>query len=35
MKRDGRKLDHKMLEEMRILAVERMKEGEHPAEVAA
>jgi hypothetical protein len=35
MKRDGRKLDPKTLEEMRILAVRRMKEGEHPARVAA
>lgn len=35
MKRDGRKLAHNTLEEMRIMAVQRMKEGEHPAEVAA
>lgn len=35
MKRDGRKLDHKTLEEMRMLAVKRMAEGEHPEEVAA
>jgi transposase len=35
MKRDGRKLDHKTLEEMRLLAVKRMKEGEHPEEVAS
>jgi transposase len=35
MERDGRKLDHKTLEEMRILAVKRMKEGEHPVKVAA
>lgn len=35
MKRDGRKLAHNTLEEMRILAVQRMKEGEHPDAVAA
>lgn len=35
MKRDGRKLAHNTLEEMRIMAVQRMKEGEHPAQVAA
>jgi transposase len=35
MKRDGRSLAHNTLEEMRILAVQRMAEGEHPNEVAA
>ena len=35
MKRDGRKLAHNTLEEMRVLAVQRMSEGEHPADVAA
>jgi transposase len=35
MKRDGRRLAHNTLEEMRVLAVGRMKEGEHPAQVAA
>ena len=35
MKRDGRSLAHNTLEEMRILAVQRMVEGEHPDDVAA
>ena len=35
MKRDGRTLAHNTLEEMRILAVQRMAEGEHPGDVAA
>lgn len=35
MKRDGRTLAHNTLEEMRVLAVRRMSEGEHPADVAA
>lgn len=35
MKRDGRKLLHETLEEMRMLAVQRMAKGERPAEVAA
>lgn len=35
MKRDGRTLGHDTLEEMRVLAVQRMKEGERPADVAA
>jgi transposase len=35
MKRDGRALAHNTLEEMRILAVRRMAEGEHPNDVAA
>jgi transposase len=33
MKRDGRKLDHATLEEFRLLAVRRVKEGEKPADV--
>ena len=28
MKRDGRKLDHKTLEEIRLMAIERVREGE-------
>lgn len=35
MKRDGRTLGHDTLEEMRVLAVQRMSEGERPADVAA
>jgi transposase len=35
MKRDGRTLAHNTLEEMRLLAVQRMAEGAHPDEVAA
>jgi len=35
MKRDGRSLAHNTLEEMRILAVQRMAGGEHPNDVAA
>lgn len=35
MKRDGRTLAHNTLEEMRVLAVQRMSEGEHPDAVAA
>ena len=35
MKRDGRKLAHSTLEEMRVLAVQRMNEGEHPDDVSA
>ncbi|MGY2490717.1 IS630 family transposase [Cupriavidus sp. CP313] len=35
MKRDGRTLAHNTLEEMRILAVQRMAEGDHPDDVAA
>lgn len=34
MKRDGRKLAHNTLQEMRILAVQRMNEGETPPAVA-
>ena len=33
MKRDGRKLDHKTLEEIRLMAVERVREGEDPSVV--
>ncbi len=35
MKRDGRTLAHNILEEMRVMAVQRMREGERPADVAA
>jgi transposase len=35
MKRDGRVLAHNVLEEMRMVAVQRMREGERPAVVAA
>jgi len=35
MKRDGRQLDHKTLEEMRRMAVQRVREGEKAAEVMA
>lgn len=35
MKRDGRTVSHAALEEMRLVALERMKEGEPPAAVAA
>lgn len=35
MKRDGRTLGHETLEEMRMLAVQRMREGDKPADVAA
>jgi transposase len=35
MKRDGRKLDHKTLEEIRRMAVERVREGESPSAVIA
>src|SRR6516225_2232347 len=35
MKRDGRKLDHKTLEEIRLMAVERVPEGEDPSTVIA
>lgn len=34
MKRDGRTLAHNTLEEMRVMAVQRMNEGEHPESVA-
>lgn len=35
MKKDGRKLDHKTLEAIRMMAVERVREGEHPGDVIA
>jgi len=35
MKRDGREVSHAALEEMRMVALERMREGESPAAVAA
>lgn len=35
MKREGRALGHETLEEMRVLAVQRMNEGERPRDVAA
>ncbi len=35
MKRDGRTLDHKTLEEMRRMAVQRVREGEKPSAVIA
>jgi transposase len=35
MKRDGRKLDHKTLEEIRLTAVERVREGEEASTVIA
>lgn len=35
MKRDGRTLAHNTLEEMRMVAVQRMNEGERPEDVAA
>lgn len=35
MKKDGRKLDHKTLEAIRLMAVERVREGEPPADVIA
>jgi hypothetical protein len=33
MKRDGRTLDHATLEEFRLLALRRVREGEKPSEV--
>jgi transposase len=35
MKRDGRTLDHRTLEEIRRMAVERVREGEDPSAVIA
>ncbi len=35
MKRDGRTLDHKTLEEIRLMAVERVRDGEKPSAVIA
>ncbi|HRN77376.1 helix-turn-helix domain-containing protein [Ottowia sp.] len=34
-RRDGRKVPRAALEQMRLMALERMREGESPAEVAA
>ena len=33
MKRDGRKLDHATLETIRLMAVERVRDGEAPSAV--
>ena len=35
MKRDGRTLDHATLETIRLMAIERVREGESPASVIA
>ena len=35
MKRDGRKLDHRTLEAIRLMAVERVRDGESPSSVIA
>ncbi len=35
MKRDGRRLDHKTLETIRFMAIERVREGERPSAVVA
>lgn len=35
MKRDGRTLDHQTLETIRLMAIERVREGERPSEVIA
>lgn len=35
MKRDGRTLDHRTLEEIRKMAAERVREGERPSAVIA
>ena len=35
MKRDGRTLDHATLETIRLMAIERVREGESPATVVA
>src|SRR4051794_14527915 len=35
MKRDGRTFDHQMLETIRLMAIERVREGELPADVIA
>src|SRR4030067_674764 len=35
MKRDGRTMDHRTLEEIRKMAVERVREGERPSAVIA
>jgi len=33
MKRDGRKFDHQTLEEIRLMAIERVRDGERASEV--
>ena len=35
MRRDGRGLDHRTLEAIRLMAVERVREGERPSSVIA
>jgi hypothetical protein len=35
MKRDVRTFDHQTLEAIRLMAIERVREGEHPADVIA
>ncbi|MDH3661949.1 MAG: IS630 family transposase, partial [Alphaproteobacteria bacterium] len=35
MKRDGRKFDHRTLEAIRLMAVERVRDGEKPSAVIA
>ncbi|WP_198293105.1 helix-turn-helix domain-containing protein, partial [Cupriavidus sp. UYPR2.512] len=35
MKRDGRTFDHQTLEAIRLMAIERVREGERPADVIA
>ena len=35
MRRDGRKFDHQTLEEIRLMAIERVREGERPCDVIA
>jgi transposase len=35
MKRDGRSFDHRTLEAIRLMAVERVREGELPSSVVA
>ena len=35
MKRDGRSFDHRTLEAIRLMAVERVREGERPSSVVA
>jgi len=35
MKRDGRTLDHATLETIRLMAIDRVREGESPATVIA
>ena len=35
MKRDGRKFDHRTLEAIRLMAVERVRDGEAPSSVIA